>query len=155
METQFKARVQELAPLSKEHKEGLLFVDQVRKGIASVAIERVRNYVRWYWQNHIRPHFYHEEKILLPYLSPRHPFLLRVKEDHSYIRDLVLELDNGGDASMFRTLCDLLVAHIRFEEQQLFALLQDELKPDQLDSINKALHARPVEEEQWNDPFWK
>jgi hemerythrin-like domain-containing protein len=155
METQFKPRTPQLSPLSKEHKAGLLFIEQVRAGLDNVELERVRNYVRWYWKNHIRPHFYQEERILLPYLPCDHSIAVKIKDDHAYIRDLVLELDHGGDASMFRTLCDLLVAHIRFEEQHLFTWLENELSPDKLDTINKALQAHPVEEASWSDLFWQ
>lgn len=155
MEAQFKPRTPQLSPLCKEHKAGLLFVDQVRKGLNTVELERVRNYVRWYWKNHIRPHFYQEERILLPYLPSDHALVAKVKDDHAYIRDLVLELDHGGDVAMFRTFCDLLVAHIWFEEQQLFTYLENELSPDKLNTINKSLQAHPVEDVEWVDLFWK
>jgi hemerythrin-like domain-containing protein len=155
METHFKTRRPELSPLSKEHKAGLLFIDQVRKGLNNVDLERIRNYVRWYWKNHIRPHFYQEERILLPYLPSDHALVAKVKDDHACIRDLVLELDHGGDVAKFHTLCDLLVAHIRFEEQHLFNYLENELSADKLDTINKALQAHPVEHIEWSDLFWE
>ncbi|HEX2628633.1 MAG TPA: hemerythrin domain-containing protein [Chitinophagaceae bacterium] len=155
MDTKFKSHTAQLSPLSKEHQAGLLFIEQVRKGLDNIELERVRNYVRWYWKNHIRPHFYQEERILLPYLPSDHALVAKVKDDHSNIRDLILELDHGGDAGLFRAFCDVLVAHICFEEQHLFTCLENELSADDLDAINKALQAHPVEDAEWSDLFWQ
>jgi hemerythrin-like domain-containing protein len=154
MKTQLTTRSKQLSPLSEEHRSGMAFVGQVSNALNNISIERIRNYTRWYWKNHIKPHFFQEEKILLPYFPAGHELSIKLKDDHAYIRDLVLELDHGGEASLFRNLCDLLVTHIVFEEQTLFPWLEQHLSIGQLDTINKELCCHPVGDVKWDDIFW-
>ncbi|HEX4876854.1 MAG TPA: hypothetical protein VFV31_09305, partial [Chitinophagaceae bacterium] len=64
-------RSKQLAPLSREHHDGLLFAWKIKQGIANNAtVEQMRKFALWYWRQHIKPHFFQEEKILLPYLPP-------------------------------------------------------------------------------------
>ena len=62
MDTQQHTRSRQLAPLSREHEDGMLFITRIREGLGKYSIERLSHYTRWYWKNHIRPHFFHEEK---------------------------------------------------------------------------------------------
>ena len=154
METQLKTRNPKLAPLSAEHRSGFEFVGQLRKSFGSIPVDRIRDYTRWYWKNHIKPHFYQEEKILLPYLPEGHPLASRLKDEHQYIRNLVLELDKGGDISLFCRFCDLLVEHINFEEEIFFSWFEQNLDSLQLTAISKELESHPISEIKWDDAFW-
>ena len=67
-------RSPELAPLSKEHHNALLFVWKIRQGLKNdTSINKLRSYTIWYWKEHTKPHFFQEEKILLPYMPADHP----------------------------------------------------------------------------------
>lgn len=132
----------------------MLFVDRIRSGLDKMSIDRLCNYTRWYWQNHIRPHFYQEERILLPYLPQDHPLATQLKEEHAYIRELVIALDNEADAQSFSSLCDLLDKHIRFEEEQVFTFLENTVSEKQLDTIAAELKEHPLEIAKWDDEFW-
>lgn len=148
-------RSKQLAPLSREHHDGLLFSWKIKQGIENrAALEKMREFTLWFWKNHIKPHFFQEEKILMPYLPTGHPLANRLKEEHDHIRELVIELDEEADKRHLQILCDLLDQHIRFEERELFKFLEELLTPEQLDKIYTELEAHPLGKEEWTDEFW-
>src|ERR1043166_4335747 len=135
----------ELAPLSREHHEGLLFVWKIRQGLKNETdIERIKKYIFWHWQNHIKPHFYQEEKILLPFLSKDDPMAIRLKNEHENIREFILNLDAEADKNTVSMLADLINDHIRFEERQVFNHLENTLTPAQLTSIFQQIEEHPL-----------
>ncbi|HEX4876659.1 MAG TPA: hemerythrin domain-containing protein [Chitinophagaceae bacterium] len=150
-------RSKQLAPLSREHHDGLLFAWKIKQGIAlNATVEQMRNFALWYWRHHIKPHFFQEEKILLPYLPPDNPMKHRLKEEHDHIRELIIGLDEGTDADKRHLiiLSDLINQHIRFEERELFPFMEQLLTPEQLDSVFSQLEAHPLTCEEWTDEFW-
>jgi hemerythrin-like domain-containing protein len=149
-------RSQQLAPLSREHHDGLLFAWKIKQGIENKApLEVMRKYTLWFWRHHIKPHFFQEEKILLPYLPSGHPMAVKLLEDHDHIRELILGLDDEADKRTLVILSDLLNAHIRFEERELFAHLEEILNPEELDTIFTQLEKHPVHcEQEWKEEFW-
>jgi hemerythrin-like domain-containing protein len=145
----------QLAPLSREHHDGLLFAWKIKQGLEkNASIDTMRKYTLWYWKHHIKPHFYQEEKILIPYLPEGNPMGIRLKDEHSHIRELIIEIDAEADKRHLQLLCDLITQHIRFEERELFVYLEELLKPDQLDQVLKELEEHPLGMEEWKDEFW-
>jgi hemerythrin-like domain-containing protein len=148
-------RSPQLAPLSREHHEGLLLVWKIHQGLKNnIDPERIRKYILWYWQNHIKPHFYQEEKILLPYLPAKNELARRLQREHEQIREMILSLDLEADKNLFAVLAKFLDDHIRFEERDLFGYLEQILSKDQLDVISTQLEEHPVTESDWEDEFW-
>lgn len=149
-------RSPQLAPLSREHHDGLLFAWKIKQGLEqSVHPELIGKYVSWYWRHHIKPHFFQEEKILMPYMPAGHPMATRLKEEHDHIRELVIELGQEADKRHLLLLCELVTQHIRFEERELFGYLEGLLTPEQLDTVYRELEEHPVScEEDWKDEFW-
>lgn len=149
-------RSEQLAPLSREHHDGLLFAWKIKQGLENkTSNDQLRNYTMWYWRNHIKPHFYQEEKILLPYMPLDHPMSLQLKEEHDHIRELVLEIDKHADTHALQILCDLLNKHIRFEERELFIYLEELLTKEQLDTVFVELEKHPVNcDSEWTEEFW-
>ncbi len=148
-------RSEELAPLSREHHDGLLFVWKIRQGIRKNAdAHTIRKYALWYWKEHVKPHFFQEEKILLPYLPDADPLGQQLKNEHAQIRELVLSLDREAEAETFRILGDLVERHIRWEERTLFPHLEQTLSKEQLQDIHRELDAHPMSCEEWNEVFW-
>jgi hemerythrin-like domain-containing protein len=148
-------RSPQLAPLSREHHEALLFIWKIRQGLKNGAsIDKLRAYSLWYWKEHIKAHFFQEEKILLPYMPAGHPMAEQLKKEHEQIRELVLTLDKEADEQTLTILCDLVEKHIRFEERQLFVYLETILTQEQLDTIHKELEEHPVSCNTWEDVFW-
>jgi hemerythrin-like domain-containing protein len=154
-------RSQQLAPLSREHHDGLLFAWKIKQGIENKApLEVMRQYTLWYWRHHIKPHFFQEEKILVPCMPAEHPLAVRMLEEHDQIRELILGLDDEADIRTLIILSDLLNAHIRFEERELFVHLEEILSLEQLDTLFMQLEKHPVHCEQdpiaigWKEEFW-
>jgi hemerythrin-like domain-containing protein len=112
-------------------------------------------YALWYWRQHIKPHFFQEEKILMPYMPAGHQMAVRLKEEHDHIRELIIGLDEQVDKRHLLLLCDLVTQHIRFEERELFGYLEQLLTPEQLNSVFQQLEEHPVVcENEWKDEFW-
>jgi hemerythrin-like domain-containing protein len=148
-------RSPQLAPLSREHHEALLFIWKVRQGLKNgTSIDKLRSYTLWYWKEHVKAHFFQEEKILLPYMPAGHPMTEQLRKEHEQIRELILTLDMETDEQTLTMLCDLVDKHIRFEERQFFNFLEASLNQQQLDTINKELAAHPVSCAIWEDVFW-
>lgn len=146
----------QLAPLSREHHEGLLFAWKIKEGINNrTPLDVMRKYSLWYWKHHIKPHFYQEEKILMPFMPAGNPLAAKMLEEHDHIRELILGLDDVADKRSLVMLTDLLNNHIRFEERELFAWLEQNLSEEQLATIYKQLEKNPVHfEEEWKEEFW-
>jgi len=148
-------RSPQLAPLSREHHEGLLFVWKVRQGLLNgTSMDKLRNYVIWYWKEHTKPHFYQEEKILLPYMPDNHPWVAQLQSEHAQIREFILNLDREADNEIFKSLTDLAERHIRWEERKLFTYLEEHLTQAQLDDIFQQLQVHALAAEVWTDDFW-
>lgn len=87
-------------------------------------------------------------------MPPGHPLLVRMKEEHEHIRELILNMDEEADKRTLVLLADLVNHHIRFEERELFAWLESNLAPDKLDQIFEQLEKHPVHDDTWTDEFW-
>ena len=73
----------QLQPLSREHHDGLLFVWKIKQGLENrTSSEKLKDYTGWYWRNHIKPHFFQEEKVLLPFIPEGHPMAVQLKKEH-------------------------------------------------------------------------
>lgn len=149
-------RSTQLQPLSREHHDGLLYVWKIREGLDNaISIERLMKYTSWYWIHHIKPHFFQEEKLLMPFMTVTHPMVIQLQKEHDYIRELIISIDKEADRHDFIRLANLIESHIRFEERELYQYLEEHLAVDQLDEIYEKLekHPLPINEE-WKDHFW-
>ena len=135
----------QLQPLSQEHDEGFLFVQEVRQGLLNdTSIIKLQKHVRWFWKQHVRPHFFQEEKILLPYLPADHPLAKKLKDDHTEIRELMLSIDRDADRYDLTGLINLIERHIQWEEREFFQYLESTLSITQLENIYEELNNHPV-----------
>lgn len=143
-----------LQPLSREHHQGLLFVWKIREGIKKgISIDRLRAYTGWYFKEHIRPHFFQEEKILQPLMGD-HPLAQRMNHEHQMIRELIIDIDTDTLKGDLVQLADLLDKHIRFEERELFNYLQETLDKEKLDALTPLLAEHEECCVEWKDEFW-
>jgi len=114
-------------------------------------------YAEYFWKHHLLPHFREEEEIL--FVPASDPLVLRAKEEHVEIRQLIESLLDPQDVTLkaqLLLLADQLDKHIRFEERELFPHLEKILLPDQLERIGRQLQeaAGPEEEDRYEDAFW-
>ena len=148
-------RSKELAPLSREHHDGLLFAWKIKQGLANgTPIETLCNYTRWFWLNHIKPHFRDEEKVLVKFLPQDNALVQQMFKEHAQIRDLIISLDKEPDSNSLLLLAEVINNHIRFEERQLFGYAEENLSPEQLDEIYKDLPHDLHCHTEWEDEFW-
>ena len=148
-------RSKELAPLSREHHDGLLFAWKIKQGLANgTSIETLCNYTLWFWSNHIKTHFKDEEKVLVKFLPADNPLVLQMFKEHAQIRDLIISLDKEPDSSSLQLLGEFINNHIRFEERELFAYAERTLTQEQLNEIYNDLPHDLYCETEWKDEFW-
>ena len=146
-------RSKELAPLSREHHEGLMLVWKIRKGLKNgVAPERIAAYCRWAWEYHLERHLQREEELLPTVLPKDHPLLSQMLDDHQLIRRRISGLPDNNVA-VLELFAQSINDHIRFEERQLFCEVERVATPEQLRNIAEVLsqeETRPA----WEDQFW-
>jgi hemerythrin-like domain-containing protein len=143
-----------LDPLRSEHKDGLEFALHIRQGLGNGTDPYVmRDYILWYWKNHIRAHFYQEEQVLLPYING-HYFAEQLKKEHDDLKDLVLAIDKDPDRALFSILASFIEKHIQFEEQHFYKYLESCLTDKQVGAIEEKLQTHPVASGEWRNLFW-
>ena len=159
-ETKPIKRSKELAPLSREHHDGLLFVWKLRQGLLNdTSLETLVNYTCWYWSNHLKPHFWQEEEVLARFLPADNPLVRQMFREHIKIRDLLMSLDKEPTHNSLRVLAGLINDHIRFEERKLFVYAEKVLTPEQLNQIYTDLPEAILCDTGstgtgWSDQFW-
>jgi hypothetical protein len=143
----------QLAPLSREHHEGLLLAWKIRQGIRfGIEENRIAAYVQWFWQTHLQLHFKKEEDLLPVVLPPAHHLFRQMLQEHTVIKNEI-EAIRHGDLKKFETLAQHLTDHIRFEERQLFEEVEKTASPDQLEQIAQQLNDEESKAD-WPDAFW-
>jgi hypothetical protein len=137
-------RDKNLQSLSRDHHHGLLLSWKIRQGLKYLASgDLIAEYIHYFAETALLPHFAEEEQYILPYLESEDPLKLRTLEEHRTILSLIEHLDSQIDQSAaFLKVAQLLEEHIRFEERELFPYLQEVLKPGELDQIGLAIDAQ-------------
>ncbi|AHM62710.1 hypothetical protein D770_22315 [Flammeovirgaceae bacterium 311] len=146
-----------LVEFSKDHHFGLLLVWKIRQGLQTgIAPVRISRYVSCCYVADLAHHFADEELYLFPHLAPSDPQRLRAEQDHTKIRSLVADIKQKPDDEVKLTaFANLLDAHIRFEERELFNQLQASMSKEELLKLLKNVPARPhLDDGAWNDIFW-
>jgi hemerythrin-like domain-containing protein len=80
----------------------------------------------------LEPHFMIEESSLLPAMAQagEEALVARTLREHAELRALLGRvLDPDADATTLLSFADLLSAHVRFEERELFEVAQQRLAP--------------------------
>lgn len=118
-----------LRPLSREHLGALTVAKKLRDADNSTGLaETFLNF----WQEDGQRHFRVEEEVLLPiwamHASVDRPGVMRMLEDHLTIRRWALEIETRGlSVDEACDLGELLNAHVRFEERELFPQIEADL----------------------------
>lgn len=147
-------RSPQLAPLSREHHEGLLFVWKIRQGLSKgIDVTRITAFAQWFWNHHLSPHFEKEEHALPSVLSRSHPLIEQMFQEHREIKKLIEEVAQHGDLKKLNILAQAVNNHIRFEERQLFSEVEKTASAEQLEMISTQL-ADKKNDAVWNDEFW-
>lgn len=135
-------RTPELTPLSHDHHQALFLAHRLRRAEepndANTALLR-------FWRTHGRRHFEIEEGILLPAwfaldAGADHVMAARVSAEHLTIRAFVRRAGSKGvELIELQKAGELLAAHVRFEERELFPLIEERLDAEALAELGREL----------------
>lgn len=148
-------RHQALHPLSREHHPALVKAKRLIGLDADTAPDQLRvaaEELLVFWRDDLASHFRKEEDFLLPvlarYAGEDHPDILETLFQHVRIRaavDGVRAACASGeivDAAALRRIGELLRAHVKYEEQQLFGLVEDYVPEEELARVQRVTKAR-------------
>ncbi len=146
-------RYTDLQPLSREHHHGLQLCWKIRTGLKKdIEIYRIRNYVVWFYEHLLLPHFEIEERYIFPILGNDHDLIKKVLLEHREIKRLV-QLETELHKNL-NTLAEILDSHIRFEERILFNEIQAVATDEQLQQI-QFYHSDTKFADNLTDAFWE
>jgi hemerythrin-like domain-containing protein len=148
-------RSRQLAALSREHHEGLLFVWKIKQGIAfGVPAKRISRYCAWFWQNILKDHFAKEEAALSSLLPASDVLLNTMVEDHQAIFEKMEQVIDDASYYSLQRLGQIIYYHIRFEERSLFTHIEQTVPAEKLEQAVKILSVTPIPATPWDDEFW-
>ncbi len=121
----------DLLQLSREHHGALKLARDARRAAASGDVREVAalaQRVAQVFPVELDPHFCIEEQGILLLLAQagQHALVARTLADHAELRRLALALATPDADTLFR-FADLLGAHVRFEEREVFEAAQASL----------------------------
>lgn len=130
-----------LMPLGHDHHQALEAALRLRRATDAdlgAAVERFREF----WSEHTRRrHFEIEEELLLPALAGDEQWdgmADRVRREHQQIR---AQAESVGTVKDAHALGRLLNDHVRFEERELFELLESRLDAGELSRLGQEIEA--------------
>ena len=133
-----------LLSLSRDHHQALSVALRLRRATAATATDARADALR-YWTTAGRAHFRLEEEVLLPAYArhgdPHHPLVARALCDHVAIRTRMdaLARDAPPQIARLHELGTMLSDHVRLEERELFALVEQTLPAADLAALAAAL----------------
>lgn len=147
-----------LIALSKDHHFGLLLCWKIRTGIRkAIPPERIVPYVTYFYNNHLIKHFEEEEKYIFTLLDGKDEKRKKAERQHRRIKRLIskLSLDAEKVKVTLGQIEEVLEAHIRFEERDLFPYLQSCLEAPALERLREKIEEiHEAKPESWDDEFW-
>lgn len=150
-------RSQSLMPLSREHHYSLLFCWKLRQGVKlNVEKKRITDYIAYFYERCLLPHFEEEENVLFVLVSDRQTE--RAIQEHCHIKTLVRTVLSSGETieyRVFEQLADAVDKHVRFEERELFSHIESILTEDQLQETGTQLSLAPILNDEYEDHFWE
>jgi hypothetical protein len=143
-----------LTYLFQEHHHGLVLCQNINQGLRkNIEPERIKNYCIWFFKQHIEVHFKIEEQYMFPLLGENHMLVKKALREHRKIKRLIE--DHTDIIKSINLLEELIEAHIRFEEKNVFNEVQKKATPEIKNTIlnDVRFHASKNISE-WPDLFW-
>ncbi len=132
-------RVKELKKLSRDHHRALVFAKRAKNACENGTVSEVWLEIENYYDSELEAHFREEELYIVPNLLKlgKHDLVNRLKKEHAEMRDH-FNTTSSRTPDALVTFGRLLEQHVRFEERELFNVVQDIFEPDDLASIEKS-----------------
>src|SRR5690606_31431696 len=144
--------------LSIDHHFGLLFAWKIKQGINKNADTlRMKNYVNFFWDQHLKDHFLDEEVLLFNRFDSE-ALCVQAKKDHEQIINLIESINSASkeEYTVYEKLVTFLNQHIRFEERVVFPHLENIISESTLSGIGYFLEKQHHEfVDDFKDEFWK
>jgi hypothetical protein len=148
-------RSKQLAQLSREHHETLLFAWKLIQGKKyGTSNEILMAYCQWFSENHLINHFKKEEQAFSNVISMDHPLMVKMLEDHEAIKMKLKVLAECPTYDGFERLAQIIIYHVQFEERELFKYIEQISNEKQLDSIYMSLINEKSNYPAWTHWFW-
>ena len=114
-----------LRQLSREHHTALSLALRIAKATEPAAQTALLASVPPLFRGELDPHFQEEERSLLPQLAAagKTALVARTLDEHAQMRSLATAIA-AGDTAALAPFGELLQAHVRFEERELFAVAE-------------------------------
>jgi hemerythrin-like domain-containing protein len=140
-------RDEALRPLSREHLQALLTAKRLRE--AEDPRKAAEAFLE-FWRSSGGRHFRVEEEVLLPAWAAEAEVdrdgVRRMLEEHLAIRREALRLESREPAlEQVRELGTLLHDHVRFEERELFPMVEGALSTESLGALARRIEAAESE----------
>jgi iron-sulfur cluster repair protein YtfE (RIC family) len=145
-----------LQPISHDHHQGLLVCWKIKTGLTkSIAPQRIKSFLDFYYQTHLQAHFKLEEAYIFSILGLEHGLIKQAIAEHISLEKLFDQQDDL--INVLPQIENQLRSHIRFEERVLFNEIQkvatekELAKVEEIHSDNKEMNEQI---ESWKDNFW-
>lgn len=141
-----------LVKLSHDHHFTLLLGWKIREGLSKkISVDRIFNYVNFFYAENLRAHFLEEEQSIFKLLAADNLLLQRALNEHHTLNEMVKNRLNSEEK--LKSFEVLLTSHIRFEERELFKEIQEVASEEDLQKIAQMPHHNCIDK--WDDEFWK
>ena len=136
-----------------EHRFALVLGWKIRKGFdKGIPVKRIKKYTDWIFKNHILFLLNEEEQYIFPILGNKHKLVKKALSNHRRLKRLFNEMENIERA--LYQIEEELEQHIRFEERELFPLIQELATPEELKKIEELQQSINFVENT-EDVFWE
>ncbi len=136
-----------LIPLSHQHQHALALCVQIDRSLSSgdADLDALQAQIRTMFNLEIRWHFAAEEEALFPQaaaFAELQPLVEELLGQHASLREYFTRAERRElDAATLREFAQLLSAHIRKEERELFEACQRLFSAEKLKEVGTALEA--------------
>ncbi len=134
-------RADALRPLSRDHYAALIAAKNLRELHDPIELRR---FFLEFWHGDGARHFRIEEEVLLPgwalHSEVNQAAVARMLDEHLLIRREALRVEVGeAPLDQLREIGKYLAEHVRFEEEELFPLIEAALDPETLARLATAI----------------
>jgi iron-sulfur cluster repair protein YtfE (RIC family) len=155
-------RNKNLETLSWEHHDGLVVAFRLEKGIKNQADDQTMvRYLLHTWDHDLQQHFLKEEQTLIKPLDASdagREALQQMLQEHETFRKLIARIRSRHEnpLPMIKQFYQMLHNHIRFEERNLFPIVERITPQKELQKIGWYLHSHhQPDKKDWQPEFWR